>query len=257
MPKASEGQLPDISAWQSQVLRLTAFPLQVLPSLEQSWWNDLVGEPPENSVSQPRKPMREDEGSFERGTLTLKVGPKRIDWLYTARLHPEEETEEIPNTGNLPGPVERFLDLMRQWLPACPATKRLAFGAVLVQPVDNRASGYDLLNKYLHCVEVDGDSTDLLYRINRPRDSASGITALRVNRLSSWSVMKVQRALCEISADEAIHEKIGPESFACRLELDMNTQPEFENELPREHMPQLLDELINLGLEIASKGDVK
>ena len=44
--------------------------------------------------------------------------------------------------------------------------------------------------------------------------------------------------------------------YACRLELDINTDGDFEGELPRQALPALWDELVRLGAEIAEKGDV-
>jgi hypothetical protein len=49
---------------------------------------------------------------------------------------------------------------------------------------------------------------------------------------------------------------VGHKDFACRLELDINTVPDFQGELPRESFGQLLGELTELGQEIAQKGDI-
>jgi hypothetical protein len=51
------------------------------------------------------------------------------------------------------------------------------------------------------------------------------------------------------------HE-VSPLYFACRLELDINTVPEFQDEFDRGRLPSILRELADLGLEIANRGDI-
>jgi hypothetical protein len=43
---------------------------------------------------------------------------------------------------------------------------------------------------------------------------------------------------------------------ACRLELDISTMPEWEGELPHDGLPEVFRELVDLGQEIAEKGDI-
>ncbi len=43
---------------------------------------------------------------------------------------------------------------------------------------------------------------------------------------------------------------------ACRLELDINTAPEFKSALKKTMLSKLFDELVELGMEIAHKGDI-
>lgn len=66
-----------------------------------------------------------------------------------------------------------------------------------------------------------------------------------LNRLSKWAVVS-----------GAYASQVGHKDFACRLELDINTVPDFQGELPRESFGQLLGELTELGQEIAQKGDI-
>src|SRR5436190_1193852 len=67
---------------------------------------------------------------------------------------------------------------------------RLAFGAVLAQPTEDRHSGYVQIAKYLPSIRLDVDgSSDFLFQINRPRPSRVGIENLLINRLARWSVL--------------------------------------------------------------------
>lgn len=244
---------PSVDAWQVQVLRLTAFPVAELPIEENSWWIDLVKEPPETRTIRLRYASLREEGSYAGGKLSLKVDPQRVDWL----LEPIEGTEEdpLPMIGVFPEVLSRFEDLAIRWLKSdsCLPIQRLAFGAVLLQPVKSREAGYRELSQYLP-FEVDAEnSSDLLYQINRPRDSHVGIEELKINRISKWSVSAMQ--LLRFSPPRVGAAKLG--NFACRLELDINTAAEFQGELSHKKLADIFRELVKLGEEIAAEGDIQ
>ena len=258
MKKAMVAKLPDLAAWQSSTLRLTAFLGPTARVSENTWWADLIGKPPESRTIRQQKCEQNDQGPFEQGTIALNVNPARVDWLFLPKVDPETFEGNMPTVGSFPEVVDLFLKLMQRWLtpPMCPLIQRLAFGAILHQPTDRRPSGYALLNGYLPAVDVDPqNSSDLLYQINRPRQSKCGIKNLLINRVSKWSVASMQ--LIGIPADQAPSTKmLGPESFACHVELDINTDKEFQNDLPREQLSIIFQELVDLGKEIARDGDI-
>ena len=131
-----------------------------------------------------------------------------------------------------------------------------AFGAVLLRPVENRQAGYQQIAAYLPHVQLDPEgASDFLYQINRPRNSNSGIPDLRINRLSKWSIAASMESTFSFGSTSAAHFP-GPRHFACRLELDINTVPDFRDELAREQLPQIFQELVDLGKEIAKAGDI-
>ena len=247
-------QKEPVSIWQAESLRLTVF-LTPGAVLSDSTWEDLVGKPPETSV---RRPAYQDEGEFEDGRLTLATQPSRVDWLYTADLRKIESG--LPTVGFFPDAVSKFQQLMYRWLKGCPPITRLAFGAILLQPVGNRVGGYKRIADYLPSVKLDGEnSSEFAYQINRPRVS-NNIKVLQINRLSKWSVMAMQRMQLDIPVGQvaiAQPPALGEERSACRLELDINTSPAFSGELPRERVLPIFDELIVLGKEIAERGDVQ
>jgi len=247
-------QKEPVSVWLAESLRLTVF-LTPGAVVGDSTWEDLVGKPPETSV---RRPAYQDEGEFEDGRLTLATQPSRVDWLYAADLRKIESG--LPTVGSFPDAVSKFQQLMYRWLKECPPITRIAFGAILLQPVGNRIEGYKRIVDYLPSVKLDGEnSSEFAYQINRPRVS-NNIDALQINRLSKWSVMEMQRLQFVIPAEQvAIVQPAAPgeKRSACRLELDINTSPAFAGEFPKEKLFPVFDELIALGKEIAERGDVQ
>jgi len=247
------------TVWQVLTLRATAFVPPDAPTLPSEWWAQLVGLPPENVISRPRLGQRQQDGSFEGRKLTLQIQPERIDWMFVpANIErPEELGEGLPSAGSLPDVLGPFCKLILAWIPLAPPVTRLAFGAVLFQPAENRRAGYTQIAGYLPSVKLDPDgSSDFLYQINRTRDSRSGIAGLHINRLTKWSVVLIDHVRVEFKRPGVTTAGSLSLQSACRLELDINTSPEFVEPLPRERLQPLFEELVALGQEIATKGDV-
>ncbi len=247
-----------LSAWQVESLRMTAFPSPAAQvATEPTWWGDLVGESSETQILHAKQKVRREEGPFERGRLVLTTQPSRIDWLYIAVDDPEGGQEEPPTIGPFPEVLSSFSRLMFRWfeLSACPLVQRLAFGAILLQPVDNQQEGYRQIAAYLsnRSLNLEG-VTDFSYQINRPRNSTSGIAGLRINRLSKWAAPIWTMAELPVTPEAGL--RVRQRGAVCRLELDINTTPDFPGDLPREYLPRIFEELVNLGQEIAREGDI-
>ena len=249
---------PSAEAWQVTNLRVTAFPSEPPRIEEPSLWTEVLGYPPEAVTSRPKAGQRKEEGEHEGRRLFLEVQPERIDWILTPLIKPaEDEPATLPLAGPFPEVLASFLKPVERWLPRCPETVRLAFGAVLAQPVENRRAGYVQIRQYLRAVDIDPDSSeDFFYQINRPRPSRVGIEGLRVNRLSKWSVLLFQRF--SVTLEKSHISKVGYATgdSACRLELDINTAPDLDLPLPHDGLSVILGELVDLAKEIATNGDV-
>ncbi len=249
---------PALKVWETEVLRLTGFPSPSAEITEPAWWSEIVGEAPERKTLRPRRGGQEEEGPLEGGKLILRVTPTRIDWLFGPIYPPDEEPATFPTIGPFPKTLDTLSKLMFRWfgIQTCPPLRRLAFGAILVQPVDDRKSGYKQISAYLPNVKLDPDgSSDLIYQINRPRDSRSGVPGLRINRLSKWSVSLLQTVAFSLEKT-SVSMAPGRELSACRLELDVNTSADFQGEFPREQVAVIFDELVRLGSEIVDEGDI-
>ncbi|NOT24084.1 MAG: hypothetical protein HOP22_15365 [Nitrospiraceae bacterium] len=243
--------------WSPQQLRLTVFPDKLFDLPEPGWWVKLLGEPPEERKVKSKELSQVEQGGFRKGKLMLNITAARIDWTYTAPISDEMEIDMsmgMPTLGSFESALDDFRSIVGRWLTEmCPAIARMAFGAILLYPAENHEKGYELLGKYLPEMRVDPQgSSDLLYQINRPRVSKTGISELRINRLSKWGVLKAQVHL--FSAGKGVIKDLG--AFATRLELDINTNQDFGGELPQEKLNLLFEELIDLGREIGVKGDI-
>jgi len=249
---------PPLLVWQVESLRMTAFPSPAAQvATEPTWWTDLLGEPAEKQVVQPKQKARREEGAYEGGKLILTTQPARIDWVYVAVDDPEGGQGEPPTIGAFPATVDLFSRLMLRWFErgACPSVHRLAFGAVLSQLIGDQQTGYQRMTSYFPNLSLNLEgASDFAYQINRPRSSTSGVVGLRINRLSKWAVPIWTMVEFPVTPEAGLQVRQG--GAACRLELDINTAPDFPGDLPHEYLSRIFKELVNLGQEIAEKGDI-
>jgi hypothetical protein len=164
----------------------------------------------------------------------------------------KQESEGFLTISPLHDAIGVFAPLMNRWfeLETCPTVQRLAFGGVMLQPVQDRQTGYQQLSQYLPSVQIDiANSSDFLYGINRKRDSRV-IPGLGINRLSRWSMLAQQNISMQIPPI------LGPLYHACQLEMDINTAPEFQREFEQGQLMPIFQELVDLAIEIAIHGDI-
>jgi hypothetical protein len=245
--------------WQAERLRVTAFPASSSLIEEVTWWAEMTNIQPEEITRRRSQGLFRQVGPFETGQLNLTIQPGRINWLFAPIEGDERSIDDFPVLGSFENVLDMFLPLMRRWLEleTRPMLNRLAFGAVLLYPVENRQIGYEQLDSFLPTIELDTEGvSDFQYQINRPRPSNTQIEGLEINRLSKWSVAATRQVHVQMRGD-SVGGLSGNELSACRLELDMNTSQYFQGELVPNQLPEVFDELINLGREIVRRGDIR
>lgn len=258
MAKAAPNKLPELSAWSTEILRLTAF--HRLGSQEDSrkWWEQIVGTPPESVVLKPREGGYEVTGPFANGALTLRADFGRFDWLFAAPVALDKPTLDIPNAGPLSKALDGFLPLMETWLGLATEINRLAFGAAALQIIDDRVAGYKLLDEYLPFVEVDVEnSSEFSYSINRQR-KIEDYDNMVINRLSKWAIVKFQPMMLRMISGQPVADAIsGEASNALRLEVDISTDANRVEPFEQAELLGLFSVLVARGKEIIEKGDIK
>ena len=244
----------DLKSWQTEGLRHSAFLLEPLSLTDISLWEPLLGHPPAERSSKPLEQFVKEEGPFSDGWLSVEARANRIDWRLG--YNPRNIPQALPVVGPYDKLQESFLSLMQQWLRTCPATNRLAYGAVLLLPRDSLSEAYSTLDGLLSDVHINSQTArDFLYRINRRRQSENLGNRVEINRLSTWSVIEIARIDIDISSGKARNILNALDGKLCRLELDINTVPEFEGPISAEEAAILTQELFTFASEIASNGD--
>ena len=239
--------MPSIEKWHAQSLRATAFPSLEKIEDQQGTWEVVVGDSPNQVTTQPKINALQEQGEFGNGYLTYKVIPGRIEWLYQPFLSDKTVIDSFPELGLFTESLKEFKTIIIKWLEQCSNIKRIAFGAATFLPVESHEAAYRQLDEYLESVQVDPETSEFLYRINRKRKSKSFENEVMINRLATWKAIKYNLKINEIDTET---------SFACLLELDINNIPEEKLEFEKGSLVNLFNELVDLGIEIVNKGDV-
>lgn len=244
-----------ISDWKIDSLRVTSFPAEPVDCERIAWWEEVIGNKPEERLHRPRQHELIEKGALGERMLTLRIRLDRIDWIFEAPARSQSEAGGFRSGGQFDEGIREIGRLFARWcdLDDCPSSRRLAVGAVLLYPTDDRIGGYRLLSRFLPGVRIDAEySSDFLYQINRPRPSKS-ISELRMNRLAKWSVALMKTEMIIFGSHDAPRE-LG-EFHACRIETDMNTDADWKQRFSREEQPRIVDELIGLSEEVVREGD--
>ena len=243
----------------AEELRLSAFLIDAIDPAKETFWESLLGKAPDDVYNKRREQRVKEVGPFLDGRLHVEVSINRVDW----RLLPDPGIDHYgglpPVAGSYEVLEQGFRDLMLRWLADCSPLHRLGYGSELLLPVGSLPDACRKLDALLRRVDVEPENThDFLYRINRRRASHCGIEGLEINRISTWSAVQFID-LFVVSADGERTPKgtrqPKPRSI-CRLELDINTIPEFDRALDKDVVPEIFNELVDASNEIVTKGDV-
>ena len=196
--------------------------------------------------------VKYQKGTFANYNLTIISLTDQIDLVLSG-----EQIPSAPNTNkvsSLSSTLEPFLDVVSLWLNICPLITRLAFGASLIMQSSDKDASLKKLLQFLPDLHLNSSEvSDLVYQINRPRDSKSW-PAVKINRLSTWSMPKAN--VIKMTED-ALEPKLSSEQKqrVCKLDLDINTAY-VKSGIPKCSICSIFQELVKLGREIAKDGDL-
>ena len=256
MQNKEEVQRADLTQWQVESLRMSAFPAHGSLVNPEGWWRSVCAQEPETQVIRAQIGERQEQGTCQGAMLTLRAQQIRVDWTFTPVAPESESRIGFLTIGQFGETCSRFSELMQRWIPLSPPLNRIAFGVFVLLPVSGHAEGYKRLARYLPVVKLDaGGSSEFLYRINRRRLSKSGIKDLQINRLSTWSLLRAEYRAVSLDPGVTVQVAQGEPMFACRVELDVNTIAGFNGILIPEQSLVVFRELVDLAREIVSDGD--
>jgi hypothetical protein len=248
---------PSLDSWQSNQLQIVVFPKTPMVGVNQNWWRQVTGRDPDETST--KKLETSATGEFNEWNLVLTVDLLRIIWTLSPKIDPANPSLGMPILGAYAIARDAFLEAMKAWIASsCPPIKRMAFVALLIQGAESHEDAYQLLQRYLiKTIQIDPLSTDFHYRINRRRRSDT--TDLTINRLSTWSALKVTvsaQAFIPGQEQSIARRQIAKDQYSAFLQLDMNTDADREDEIPIGKLPMLVDELVVHADYLALNGDV-
>ncbi len=244
--------IPESANWLTNSVRFTVFTNGIVPSPNDLFLEFFRFEA--DAVTQ-RKAEFLSELTTVKGIVVYQMivaGPK-VDFSASAAIDPSDGDQDLPC---LPTEFEAdtfFQDAAKRIVRQLPNLTRMAVGKNLLLPVQGgKNESYETMGKFLPGVNVDPDSKDFLYRINRPRDYNKGSVKTNINRLMTWNCGEFQRKMF-IGGVPAANSSLG---VVVSLTTDVNTAPgnlEFTNEADGN---ELIETLFKFSNEIALKGDI-
>ena len=242
--------------WDVEQERITLFPFPGLIANGESIWELITGTLPEVVTTKPSLGISNVSGKYKNGQLVLNIDPQRIDFLY---LPPADFHEKNPDRGFSIIDSAELIDLslindIGNWLGNAPQITRIAYGIVYLMRCDKKEDSYKILAELLPDIKIDiENSTDFMYSINRPRIS-NVVNNLKLNRYSKWAALKI--TLASIMPAQNTNISTFTEN-AARLELDISSDAERIDEIPKDHLLNLLKEMNQYAIEISQSGDIK
>jgi hypothetical protein len=240
--------------WGVQVARLTLF-LRDPYSVSDKDWLTITGQD-EAETRQAIPGGKRLSGRVPNGALQVAVAGHRFDVVLSAVELEENAELVIPSVGGLDETLKTFVESTSKWIDQTkPLVVRAAFGAVLTYKAETRDDAYQHLKGLLKSVGVQPEKMrDLLYRVNW-RCASRVQEGLIINRLTTWSALRIVRKLIQIG-DEIATESGGEEIHAVRLEVDHNTDDANRTPFDPINVMPIYSELVELARENAAEGEV-
>jgi len=244
--------IESIINWQIESIRFTAFGNNLLnPNMLETWLENVSA----NSPSQINKTSSSFTGvsKISTGFLHTNWAANRLDvMLSSERPHGNQVIGSISEVNTLFGlAVDRIPEIGELAL-----IDRLALGLTLSFPVSSESEGIRILTPIIVGMNLSQSAKDFLYRVNHPCNSTT-VDNLKINRLATWSVGKLQLIRLKVSKDGAQEQQTVSESPpSIRLELDINTDEAVHLQADLHELKCLLEELKAIALNIAHDGEV-
>ncbi len=252
-------KLQPAGSWQVENLRTSLYSVAPIDVASAKWWRPITGEPSESTVLKEREGLMQEQGPWRGARLVVATRVNRVDWVACGPRPDEERTApSLPGIGSFGDMLSPFSKLVKTWLsmPGCPEPRRLAFGAVLLLPVESNEEGLRQLQPYLPKVEIDAEgSEDFIFQVNRPRVLQMADETLRINRIGKWSVVGLRVVGFSVEGSELFSMGDDRRQYALRLEIDINTSGDRTEPLLGD-LGGLYERLIETGVELIKQGDV-
>ena len=242
--------------WQVESLRISVFPDEMETISPSKLWELHISDTEPEIHIQPGK-TNQRNAKHENGDMYLVKTANQVDWRYVLTLDDSSDERDLPAWGDFEHELDGFIGFSTDFLqnPDVLPLNRLAFGAVLMKPTLDAPKTHRHLKGFLPKLDLE-DSADFGYTISRRR-SSNVVTALQINRLNRWHVATINRNTSTLDPAADAKEHRLEQFFAARLELDINTVPlEKDERLNSALLPDLFEELVDMGMEISTKGDM-
>ncbi len=241
--------------WNLAQARLTCFFREPLENQKNDWWEEVLGVPPDESVTKRTEGIHTDKGIVNGRRLLLNIQRNKVDWLVSPV---EQLSDELFNfIGTYDESTIQLRDMLQNWVSTAGQIKRIAIGAIALEPVEDRENGYRFLQTMLPALTIQPEtSSDFFFQINRPTIGEFREVAIKINRLMKWSVSQVEFHRQNLAFNTGLESDLVASGHAARCELDISTDQDQDQEIDPAIRIDVLNRLFELGRSILQEGDV-
>lgn len=257
MPRASRTQTPkkaDAIAWQTEFVRISAFPISGATVVLPNSWKEITGDDPDEISKHPPPMQSLEAGPFFVGRLSVGYQPGRIDLVLMPGESSPSEGLQLRHVGDFGLAMDSLLPAARKMFRPDSVMQRLAVGAVLFHPVNSVEDGYKVLRTILPIArEIPETASDFSLQLNVPITlKVTGISDISINRLLRWNVARLQ--IMNIVGGSGVPTQIvsGTEITVIRVELDINTPVDLAAPLSYQNILDVIDHLATQARAIAA-----
>jgi hypothetical protein len=259
MPRSPRTKTPkkaDGIAWQTEFLRVSAFPISGATVVLPNSWKEITGNDPDETSKQLSPMQSVEAGPFFVGRLSVGHQAGRIDLVLTADQTSQPEGLRLRQVGDFGLAMENVLPAARKMFRPDMVMQRLAIGAVLLHPVETVEDAYKVLRSILPVArEMPETASDFSFQLNVPITvSVTGIANIRINRLLKWVAARLQ--MMNMVGGSGVPTQIvgGMEFYAVRVEMDINTQADLAIPLSYQNILEVIEHLAAQARAIAANG---
>jgi hypothetical protein len=238
--------------WQTESLRVSAFPISGATVVPNSW-KEITGNDPDEISKHPPPMQSLEAGPFFEGRLSVGYQQGRIDLVL---MHDQtRQSEGLQHIGDFGLAMDNVLPAARKAFRSDMVMQRLAIGAVLLHAVESVEDGYKVLRSILPVArEMPETASDFSFQLNVPITlSGTGISDIRINRLLRWTVGRFQ--MMNMIGGSGVPTQMivsGAEIQAVRVEMDINTQADLAVPLSYQNILDVIDHLAAQARAIAA-----
>lgn len=234
--------------WEIGSLRFTGFRSPLSSEVDPlQWWINAVGDDPENFNRKPQQSQTVIDGTYLGAHFVLAITPQRIDWRLEASIG-GDAPQSYPFIPNRLEVLNQFHAVIQAWISREQLSfRRVAFGSEFIQPVKTDAEGYDILiNRYLSFIPNTTDASDIFFQINKFTTIDSPID-IKINRIRKWTLARLKYAGLIAGVEGAETSEV----HAARLEIDVNTDQHYHDELSTAVTSDIFAHLVREGIKLA------
>ena len=246
--------------WLGQQLRATIF--HTAGDVEgniHDYWARAFGAAPQQDETRNLEGVRIVGGQVDDKQWMSNIRPGRVDIVLQPANPPTPGSSDVWNKFGRPYQhvTQELIEPSHLLIDIVSGVNRLAIGAILLAPSSGVSEAFATLDSVLPGLRLrDLDAPDFSFRVNRRRRSQHS-TALRVNRLATWSIAQGQTVSFGPVGSGAAMASESEIRYAAHLQLDINTaNDDVSRHIPADKAKAILTELVEMATEIAKNGDI-